>query len=162
MLGYFSIIGLLRVHVLLGDFTLALKVMENIELNQKVCPIFLPAFLKANPVVEAFFTRVTACHVATYYYVGFSYMALRRYTDAIRTFVSILNFISRMRQYHTRSYQYDQVCIYLSFDHPVSCLCRSTKRPSECMRSLPSATPCHQAGWTTRSYPTQKSVMQTR
>lgn len=37
MLGYFSIIGLLRVHVLLGDFTLALKVMENIELNQKVC-----------------------------------------------------------------------------------------------------------------------------
>lgn len=92
MLGYFSLIGLLRVHVLLGDFTLALKVMENIELNQK-----------------AFFTKVTACHVATYYYVGFSYMALRRYNDAIRTFVSILNFIGRMRQYHTRSYQYDQI-----------------------------------------------------
>ncbi len=39
MLGYFSIIGLLRVHVLLGDFTLALKVMENVELNQKVSAI---------------------------------------------------------------------------------------------------------------------------
>jgi translation initiation factor 3 subunit L len=36
MLGYFSLIGLLRVHSLLGDFTLALKVMENVELNQKV------------------------------------------------------------------------------------------------------------------------------
>lgn len=36
MLGYFSIVGLLRVHVLLGDFTLALKVMENVELNQRV------------------------------------------------------------------------------------------------------------------------------
>lgn len=36
LLGYFSIIGLLRVHSLLGDFTLALKVMENVELNQKV------------------------------------------------------------------------------------------------------------------------------
>ncbi len=36
MLGYFSIIGLLRVHTLLGDFTLALKVMENVEMNQKV------------------------------------------------------------------------------------------------------------------------------
>ena len=36
MLGYFSIIGLLRVHVHLGDFTLALKVMDNVELNQKV------------------------------------------------------------------------------------------------------------------------------
>ncbi|KAF8634026.1 hypothetical protein AX17_004291 [Amanita inopinata Kibby_2008] len=92
MLGFFSIIGLLRVHVLLGDFTLALKVMDNVELNQK------------SP-----FTRVTACHVTTYYYVGFCYMMLRRYSDAIRTFVTILNFIMRMRQYHTRSYQYDQI-----------------------------------------------------
>ncbi|THH22532.1 hypothetical protein EUX98_g8158 [Antrodiella citrinella] len=92
MLGYFSIIGLLRVHSLLGDFTLALKVMEGVELNQK------------SP-----FTRVTACHVTTYYYVGFCYIMLRRYPDAIRTFVSILNFILRMRQYHTRSYQYDQI-----------------------------------------------------
>ncbi|KAF5366211.1 hypothetical protein D9758_005722 [Tetrapyrgos nigripes] len=92
MLGYFSIIGLLRVHVLLGDFTLALKVMDNVELSQK------------SPL-----TRVTACHVATYYYVGFCYIMLRRYPDAIRTFVTILNFIHRMRQYHTRSYQYDQI-----------------------------------------------------
>ncbi|KAH9896841.1 eukaryotic translation initiation factor 3 subunit 6 [Cubamyces lactineus] len=92
LLGYFSIIGLLRVHSLLGDFTLALKVMENVELNQK------------SP-----FTRVTACHVTTYYYVGFCYIMLRRYPDAIRAFVSILNFILRMRQYHTRSYQYDQI-----------------------------------------------------
>ncbi|KAF5339548.1 hypothetical protein D9611_011424 [Ephemerocybe angulata] len=91
-LGYFSIVGLLRVHVLLGDFTLALKVMDNIELNQK------------SP-----FTRVTACHVTTYYYVGFCYIMLRRYPDAIRTFVTILNFIMRMKQYHTRSYQYDQI-----------------------------------------------------
>lgn len=37
---------------------------------------------------------------------------LRRYPDAIRTFVSILNFILRMRQYHTRSYQYDQVRVF--------------------------------------------------
>ncbi|KAI0700304.1 eukaryotic translation initiation factor 3 subunit 6 [Cytidiella melzeri] len=92
MLGYFSLIGLLRVHSLLGDFTLALKVMDSVELNQK------------SP-----FTRVTACHVTTYYYVGFCYIMLQRYPDAIRAFVSVLNFILRMRQYHTRSYQYDQI-----------------------------------------------------
>ncbi|EIN05492.1 eukaryotic translation initiation factor 3 subunit 6 [Punctularia strigosozonata HHB-11173 SS5] len=92
MLGYFSLIGLLRVHTLLGDFTLALKILDDIELTQK------------SP-----FTRVTACHVTTYYYVGFCYIMLRRYPDAIRTFVSILNFNMRMRQYHTRSYQYDQI-----------------------------------------------------
>ncbi|KAF7968854.1 hypothetical protein HWV62_29168 [Athelia sp. TMB] len=89
MLGYFSLVGLLRVHVLLGDFTLALKVIEHVELSQH--------------------QRVTACHVATYYYVGFCYIMLRRYPDAIRSFVTILNFILRMRQYHTRSYQYDQI-----------------------------------------------------
>jgi translation initiation factor 3 subunit L len=111
MLGYFSIIGLLRVHVLLGDFTLALKVMENVELNQKVCfPCYPRAFyMMLNHGLQAPFTRVTACHVATYYYVGFCYIMLRRYPDAIRSFVTILNFILRMRQYHTRSYQYDQV-----------------------------------------------------
>lgn len=92
MLGYFSIIGLLRVHCLLGDYTLALKMMDNIELNKK-----------------ALFARVTACHVTTYYYVGFSYMMMRRYADAIKVFAHILVFISRTRQYHTRSYQYDSI-----------------------------------------------------
>lgn len=67
-------------------------------------------------------TRVTACHVATYYYVGFCYFVLRRYADATRTFASVLNFIGRMRQYHTRSYQYDQVrslSFYTSLPLPV-------------------------------------------
>lgn len=49
MLGYFSIIGLLRVHSLLGDFTLALKVMENVELNQKVS--------RSLPLNKAYFTQ---------------------------------------------------------------------------------------------------------
>jgi translation initiation factor 3 subunit L len=111
MLGYFSIIGLLRVHVHLGDFTLALKVMDNVELNQKVGNelIIINLFISHTKYYQSPFTRVTACHVATYYYVGFCYIMLRRYPDAIRTFATILNFIMRMRQYHTRSYQYDQV-----------------------------------------------------
>jgi hypothetical protein len=37
MLGYFSLIGLLRLHSLLGDYSMALKVIGNIELNRKVC-----------------------------------------------------------------------------------------------------------------------------
>ncbi|KAL1920317.1 uncharacterized protein VTP21DRAFT_1463 [Calcarisporiella thermophila] len=93
MLGYFSIVGLLRVHSLLGDFALALKMMDNIELNKK-----------------ALFARVTACHVTTYYYVGFAYIMMRRYVDAIKAFSHILVFIQRTKQYHSRSsYQYDQI-----------------------------------------------------
>ncbi|XP_015749669.1 PREDICTED: eukaryotic translation initiation factor 3 subunit L-like, partial [Acropora digitifera] len=35
MLGYFSLIGLLRLHSLLGDYFQAIKVLENVELNKK-------------------------------------------------------------------------------------------------------------------------------
>lgn len=50
-LGYFSVIGLLRVHVLLGDYTLALKIMDRIELNQKVFYIRSPV-LRTNHTHE--------------------------------------------------------------------------------------------------------------
>ncbi|KAJ1673106.1 hypothetical protein EV182_005877, partial [Spiromyces aspiralis] len=93
MLGYFSHIGLLRVHCLLGDYTMALQALSNIELGSPRAP----------------YTRVTACHVTVYYYVGFAYLMMRRYADAIRIFIQILTFISRSRQYHTRSYQLDSV-----------------------------------------------------
>ena len=77
-LGYFSIIGLLRVHCLLGDFALALKTLDDIELNKK-----------------AMFARVMAAHFTTYYYIGFAYMMMHRYADAIRMFSHILIFASR-------------------------------------------------------------------
>jgi len=104
-LGYFSIIGLLRVHCLLGDFTLALKMMDNIELNKKVSsPLILPL-----PDTQAMFVRVSSCHYQTYYYVGFAYMMLRRYADATKAFANILLFISRTKQLQHRSSVYDQL-----------------------------------------------------
>lgn len=42
MLGYFSLVGLLRLHSLLGDYYQAIKVLENIELNKKVRPYLRP------------------------------------------------------------------------------------------------------------------------
>ena len=36
MLGYFSAIGLARVQCLLGDFHLALQVLDQVELHKKV------------------------------------------------------------------------------------------------------------------------------
>ncbi|KAI9699493.1 MAG: hypothetical protein M1820_007124 [Bogoriella megaspora] len=93
MLGYFSIIGLLRVHCLLGDFSLALKTLDDIELNKK-----------------AMFARVMAAHFTTYYYVGFSYMMMRRYADAIRMFSHILIYVSRTKNFQKNaSQQYDSI-----------------------------------------------------
>ncbi|KZZ97280.1 eukaryotic translation initiation factor 3 [Ascosphaera apis ARSEF 7405] len=92
MLGYFSIIGLLRVHVLLGDFSLALKTLDDIELNKK-----------------AMFARVMAAHFTTYYYVGFSYMMMRRYADAIRMFSHILVYVSRTKNFQKGNNSYDAI-----------------------------------------------------
>lgn len=39
MLGYFSIIALLRVHSMLGDYHLAVKVLENIDLHKNVSAV---------------------------------------------------------------------------------------------------------------------------
>ncbi|XP_076660347.1 eukaryotic translation initiation factor 3 subunit L-like [Halictus rubicundus] len=50
------------------------------------------------------------CQISTAYYVGFAYMMMRRYADAIRTFSGILLYIQRTKQlFATRSYQNDQI-----------------------------------------------------
>ena len=91
MLGYFSILGLLRVHCLLGDFSLALKTMDDIEMNKK-----------------AMFARVMNAHFSTYYYMGFCYMMMRRYADAIRMFSHILVYVSRTKNF-SKNAQYDNI-----------------------------------------------------
>ncbi|PPJ54089.1 hypothetical protein CBER1_06320 [Cercospora berteroae] len=91
MLGYFSIIGLLRVHCLLGDFSLALKTLDDIELNKK-----------------AMFARVMAANFTTYYYIGFSYMMMHRYADALRAFNHILIYVSRTKNFQ-KGAQYDSI-----------------------------------------------------
>ncbi|ANB11099.1 hypothetical protein AWJ20_3896 [Sugiyamaella lignohabitans] len=90
-LGYFSLIGLLRVHTLLGDYALALKTLEDVQLNKR-----------------ALLSRVTGAHYTTYYYVGFCYLMLRRYADAIKSFSHILVFISRTKNIN-RNAQFDNV-----------------------------------------------------
>merc|ERR1719198_1760336 len=92
MLAHFALVGLLRIHCLLADYQLALSIISPIDLSKK-----------------GLFTRVTACHISVFYYVGFAYLMLRRYADATKTFSSILFYIGRTKQYHTRSYQYDQI-----------------------------------------------------
>uniref|UniRef100_A0A0A9Y4I3 Eukaryotic translation initiation factor 3 subunit L n=3 Tax=Lygus hesperus TaxID=30085 RepID=A0A0A9Y4I3_LYGHE len=93
MLGYFSLVALLRLHSLLGDYYQAIKVLENIEIHKK-----------------SQYSHVPACQISTSYYVGFAYMMMRRYSDAIRTFSSILLYIQRTKQlFQTRTYQNDQI-----------------------------------------------------
>lgn len=92
-MGYFSLVGLLRLHSLLGDYYQAIKVLENIELNKKGLQ-----------------SRVPGCQITMCYYVGFAYMMMRRYADAIRTFSNILLYIQRTKtMFQTKTYQNDQI-----------------------------------------------------
>lgn len=90
-LGYFGLIGMCRLHCLLGDYYQALMVLNHVELNKK------------------FFTSVPACQITTFYYVAFSYLMLTRYQDCVRTLVSILGYVQKTKQLNNRAYQFDVV-----------------------------------------------------
>jgi translation initiation factor 3 subunit L len=90
MMGYFSLVGLLRLQCLLGDYRQALQVMANIQLDKK-----------------DLYSLVPACQITIYHYVGFCYLMLRRYQDAIRSFETILYYLQRTHSYHSKSSQYD-------------------------------------------------------
>lgn len=93
LLGYFGLMQLLRMHSLLGDYHLAMQTIEHIDFDAEV-PLFY---------------KIPACHVTLYYYMGFAYMMMRRYVDAIQTFSDILVFLSKTSGVNTLSYQYDQM-----------------------------------------------------
>lgn len=73
-LGYFSLIGLCRLHCLLGDYRLAAQVLNPIDIEDK----------------RALFTRLSSTHITLFYYLGFAYMMMGRYGDAVNVFSSIL------------------------------------------------------------------------
>ncbi len=94
-LGYFSLVAQLRLHAMLGDYHSALRAVDGVRM------------LSRNDE-ELFCSTVAPNHVSLYFYTGFSYMMLRRYADATECFSSILLFLSRAKQTHARSVQWEQ------------------------------------------------------
>lgn len=92
VLGYFSIVGLLRVHCLLGDYHTAIAKLAPIDIGR-----------------PGVFQRIIGCHITTLYYHGFASLMMRRYVDATRSFNSILLTISKTKQFHEQSPQTDQI-----------------------------------------------------
>lgn len=82
VLGYFSLIGLSRVHCLLGDYHNALDVLANLNIFGS----------------KKLFARFPVCCVVTFYVVGFSYLMSKRYLDAIKCFTTVLGYVARTKQ----------------------------------------------------------------
>ena len=91
-LGYFSIIGLARVHCLLGDYHGAMDALEPIDMN-----------------VKGLYGCVVSCRISLFYYVGFCQLMLRNYLDAARSFNKTLVYMSRNKQALSMSLQYEQL-----------------------------------------------------
>jgi len=123
MLGYFSLIGLLKLNTLFGDYYQAIKSVDYIELDK----------------ISSNFARFPGCHVSMYYYVGFCYMMMKRYDDAIRTFSNVLVYLQRTKGlFQTKSYQNDlinkqsnKMSVLLSM-----CLVLYPKRIDESLRAI--------------------------
>ncbi|RVX17578.1 Eukaryotic translation initiation factor 3 subunit L [Vitis vinifera] len=92
VLGYFSMVGLLRVHCLLGDYHTGLKCLLPIDISQ-----------------QGVYTSVIGSHITTIYHFGFANLMLRRYVEAIREFNKILLYIYKTKQFHQKSPQYEQI-----------------------------------------------------
>jgi len=86
-LGYWSLIGLCRMHVILGDYYLALKTLDPIPIHNKAKHI-----------------SIVPAYISLHYYLGFSYLMMRRYHDAIDVFSSILLRLGRVKKIQMSSY----------------------------------------------------------
>ena len=88
-MGYFSMMQLLRMS-LLGDYQMALETVQNVDFGAE-----LPRFYE-----------IPAFHVSLFYYMGFAYMMMRRYVDAIRVFCQIPSFMQKTSRVNDLSYQF--------------------------------------------------------
>ncbi|KAL4859842.1 Eukaryotic translation initiation factor 3 subunit L [Chlorella vulgaris] len=93
MLGYFSLVGLLRVHSILGDYTTAMKSMAPLH-----------PFLRKS----LFTTKIPMSNITFFYYCGVAYTMMERYLDAAKCFNFILTYISKAK-HQAKGAVYEQI-----------------------------------------------------
>lgn len=109
-LGYFALILQLKLQVQVGLFYSGVAAVEDIEVSPK-----------------AFYWRVPAAHVSFIFHLGFAYMMLRRYQDAIRVISQTLLTLSRQRAQLTASGSYQTATITRTSDRMYVLLLISAK-----------------------------------
>jgi hypothetical protein len=90
LLGFFSSVAMIKLHTQQANYQAALDNARSIDTTG----------LKH-------LANYPACYISLHYYVGFSAMMLGRTYDAANCFERGLSYLYRIRQYLTRSYQYN-------------------------------------------------------
>lgn len=83
--GYFSLVSLLRLNLLLGKYEEALQIIDPIDFKK------LTIYCKAY-----------ACYINLFYYAGFAYLLTARYQEAVKIFEALLSFISKYKQFYSK------------------------------------------------------------
>jgi len=81
LLGYFALVGLNRLECLLGDFQDALAVAEPVMEESR----------SGNAGAGLLLSSSIIAQVSLHYHIGLSYLMIRKYQEAIKTFVSVLD-----------------------------------------------------------------------
>lgn len=94
LLGYYSLLGQLRVHALVGDYATGLRALKPLNLFER----------------RGLFTaQLPAAHISLFYYASFSYLMLRRPSDAASCLNAILAYVARVKAFHPRNAAYEQM-----------------------------------------------------
>ncbi|XP_076889286.1 uncharacterized protein LOC143540006 [Bidens hawaiensis] len=88
VMGYFSLVALLRLHCLLGNYQAGLDCLRPIDVSR-----------------QGFHPALIATQITTIYHYGFANLMLGRYIDAIREFNKFLVYIFKTNQPHQESPQ---------------------------------------------------------
>jgi len=93
MTGFFSLVGLLRLYCLLGDYHMALDCIQHVQFKDKDLMSYVPA-----------------CQITANYYAGFANFMIRKYANTINLYQHILGYIQRTKQFfQNRSFQAEDI-----------------------------------------------------
>jgi translation initiation factor 3 subunit L len=94
MLGYFSLIGLMRVHCVLGDHVAGMKALAPL-----------------NPHIRKglFATKIAMAAITMAYYGGFANLMMHRYLDAADCFNFGVMYVNKVKSHHARGVGHDQI-----------------------------------------------------
>ncbi|KAL4487148.1 hypothetical protein ABPG72_017867 [Tetrahymena utriculariae] len=90
--GFFTLVGQLRLNVLIGNYDAAIKSIENLDFDSLVI------FSKAFP---AYFNL--------FYYAGFAYLMTGRYKEAVKVLESVCLMMNKYKAFLTKSSQSDNM-----------------------------------------------------
>lgn len=88
--GYFALVSLLRLYVLICDYDSAMKIIEPIDFKR------LSIFTKAFP-----------CLISLFYYAGFTYLMKKRARESVKLFELLLSCFIKYKQFYSKSFQFE-------------------------------------------------------